>query len=115
MLGEESNAVLFYEKATELSLPDYELEGAILGLGSTYRTLGEYEKSQGVFRKGMEMFPNNKVIPVFYSMTLYNLKEHHHAMELLLTCLADTTTDEKISSYQKAIRYYSNRLDDIWN
>lgn len=115
VLGEESNAVPFYEKAIEIGLPDNELEGAILGLGSTFRTLGEYEKSQVVFREGMEMFPKNKVIPVFYSMTLYNLKEHHHAIELLLTCLADTTTDEKILSYQRSIRYYSHRLDEIWN
>jgi len=43
LLGEELKAVPFYENAIKLGLPSNELEGAFLGLGSTYRTLGEYE------------------------------------------------------------------------
>jgi tetratricopeptide (TPR) repeat protein len=114
LLGEESKAVPFYENAIKLGLSSNELEGALLGLGSTYRTLGEYEKSKRTFQKGIESFPNNRAIQTFYSMTLYNLNEHSEAMELLLKCLVDTTTDDKILSYKKAIDFYSNRLDEIW-
>ncbi|MFJ8064477.1 tetratricopeptide repeat protein [Psychrobacillus sp. NPDC096426] len=114
VLGEESKAVPYYEHAIELGLPDLELEGALLGLGSTYRTLGEYEKSKSVFLKGIQLFPNNKAIQVFYSMTLYNLNEHHQAMEVLLKCLVDTTTNKEILNYERAIRFYSDKLNDIW-
>ncbi|KAF0818122.1 hypothetical protein KIS4809_2924 [Bacillus sp. ZZV12-4809] len=38
--------------------------------------MGEYEKSKGTFQKGMELFPANRAIQAFYSMTLYNLNEH---------------------------------------
>lgn len=114
LLGEESKAVPFYENAIKLGLSSYELEGALLGLGSTYRTLGEYEKSKRTFQKGIESFPNNRAIQTFYSMTLYNLNEHSKAMELLLKCLIDTTNDDKILNYKKAIYFYSNKLDDIW-
>lgn len=76
LVGEESKAVPYYEKAIKLGLPANDLEGAILGLGSTYRTLGEYEKSKGTFQKGMKLFPANRAIQTFYSMTLYNLNEH---------------------------------------
>jgi tetratricopeptide (TPR) repeat protein len=62
VLGEESKAVPFYEEAIRIGLPPNELEGALLGLGSTYRTLGEYEKSKSIFLKGMETFPNNRAI-----------------------------------------------------
>ena len=41
VLGEEAKAVPYYEKAISLGLEDENLEGALLGLGSTYRTLGE--------------------------------------------------------------------------
>ncbi|MBD1383089.1 tetratricopeptide repeat protein [Metabacillus arenae] len=115
VLGEESKAVPFYENAIRLGLSGKELEGALLGLGSTYRTLGDYEKSKNVFLKGMDLFPNNKAILVFYSMTLYNLKEHNSSMELLLKCLIDTTSDKEILSYKKAINFYSDKLDDIWS
>lgn len=114
VLGEESQAVPFYEKAIQLGLSGKELEEALLGLGSSYRALGDYEKSKDVFLKGIDLFPNNRALQVFYSMTLYNLKEHHHAMELLLTCLADTTTDQEILNYKKAIHFYSDKLDDTW-
>ena len=115
VLGEETQAVPFYEKAIHLGLSGKELEEALLGLGSSYRALGNYEKSKDVFLKGIALFPNNRALQIFYSMTLYNLKEHHQAMELLLNCLADTTTDLEILSYQKAIHFYSDKLDDTWS
>lgn len=96
ILGEEEKAVPFYENAIKIGLPSKDMEGAVLGLGSTYRALGEYEKSKETFLKGMELFPDNHVIKVFYSMTLYNLKEHSQAMELLLKCLINTTDRKSV-------------------
>jgi len=115
LLGEERKAVPYYEKAIQLGLPPKELEGAIIGLGSTYRTLGEYEKSKAILQKGIETFPNNWAIKTFYSMTLYNLREHHKAMELLLKCLTETSQDPDIISYKRAIDFYSDKLDEIWD
>ncbi len=77
VLGEELKAVPYYEKAIQQGLSGTDLEGAILGLGSTYRTLGEYEKSEKVFLQGIALFPTNKALQVFYAMTLYNLQEHN--------------------------------------
>lgn len=114
-LGEEAKAVPFYERAIELGLSSEELEGAYLGLGSTYRTLGDYEKSKETFAKAMEMFPANQVLPTFYAMTLYNLQEHSKAMELLLKCLAETSADPDIVSYKRAIEFYSTQLDKVWD
>lgn len=62
------------------------------------------------FLKGIEAFPNNRAIQTFYAMTLYNLNEHHKAMELLLTCLIDTTRDEQIINYKNTIAFYANKL-----
>ncbi|KZE14550.1 tetratricopeptide repeat protein [Priestia aryabhattai] len=114
ILGEEEKAVPFYENAIKIGLPPEDMEGAVLGLGSTYRALGEYEKSKETFLKGMESFPDNYVIKVFYSMTLYNLKEHSKAMELILKCLLNTTNDNEILSYKKALHFYSDKLDQTW-
>lgn len=47
-------------------------------------------------------------------MTLYNLKEHQEAMEILLQCLLKTSVDEDIQSYKKAIEFYSDKLDETW-
>jgi len=114
LLGEEAKAVPYYEKAIQLGLSTEDLEGAIIGLGSTYRALGEYEKSKSVFLKGLETFPANRAIQTFYSMTLFNLNEHGTAMELLLKCLIETTDDPTILAYEKALNFYSDKLDQIW-
>jgi len=114
LLGEEEKAVPFYEKAINLGLDEKELEGALLGLGSTYRTLGKYHESKKIFLKGVELFPTNNAMRTFFAMTLYNLKEHQEAMEIILQCLIKTTNDEGIQSYKRAIEFYSDKLDETW-
>ncbi|WP_212377090.1 tetratricopeptide repeat protein [Alkaliphilus sp. B6464] len=113
-LGLEKNAVLYYEKAISIGLPDKELRDAFLGLGSTYRVLGQYKKSKEVFEKGLAKFTQDRAIKVFYAMTLYNLNEYSRAMEILLYNLAQTSSDDNIKNYKKAIEFYSNKLDEIW-
>lgn len=114
VLGLEKEAIPYYEKAMELGLPEEDLRGALLGFGSTYRTLGEYEKSRQVFLKGIELFPEDHGIKTFYAMTLYNLGKHSHAMKILLNTLAVTSADETITQYAKAITFYAEDLDKIW-
>lgn len=115
VLGEELKAVPFYEKAIKIGLAGEDLENALLGLGSTYRTLGKYEKSKQVFQLGVTLFPNNRAIRVFYSMTLYNLNDHKTAMELLLKCLVETASDANIENYKRAIDFYADNLDEVWH
>ncbi|MFB7303222.1 tetratricopeptide repeat protein [Heyndrickxia sporothermodurans] len=115
VLGEEREAVPYYEKAISLGLEGEDLEGALLKLGSTYRTLGEYEKSRRTFLKGIELFPHNHAIRVFYAMTLFNLKDHNQAMEILLKSIAETSNDPQLVSYKRAIEFYSDKLDQVWD
>ncbi|MER2071880.1 MAG: tetratricopeptide repeat protein, partial [Psychrobacillus sp.] len=63
-LGDESQAVPFYETAISLGLPEKDQEGAFIGLGSTYRTLGEYDKSQKTLEQGLKQFPTNRAMQV---------------------------------------------------
>ncbi len=115
VLGREREAVPFYVRAIELGLADADLEGALLGLGSTYRTLGDYQQSEATLRRGMQAFPQNRAFAVFLAMTLYNTQQHREAMQLLLTALAETTSDETILKYQRAILFYVPQLDQIWD
>ncbi|WP_367946647.1 tetratricopeptide repeat protein [Virgibacillus dokdonensis] len=112
IIGEETKAIPYYKNAIKLGLPAKELQGAFLGLGSTYRTIGEYKKSKNLFAKGMKQFPKNRALQTFYAMTLYNLNEHDKAMELLL--IIDTTNDAEIMRYRRAIKFYSDKLDEKW-
>ncbi|MFB5662605.1 tetratricopeptide repeat protein [Alteribacillus sp. HJP-4] len=113
-IGLEAEAVPHYERAILLGLTEKDLSEAYVGLGSTYRTLGEYDKAYEVLQTGLRQFPDRHAIRVFYSMTLYNLQNHQEAMKELLNCLLDTTTDHQLLNYKRAIRFYSDKLDQQW-
>lgn len=47
-------------------------------------------------------------------MTMYNLKGYSEAMEILLFSIAQTSSDKNIKKYKKAIKFYADKLDQIW-
>jgi tetratricopeptide (TPR) repeat protein len=114
-LGLEAGAVPFYERALAGDgLADEERRGALLGLGSTYRTLGRYAKAVGTLRQGVTEFPEDVALRTFLAMALYNTGEHHEAMRLLLKALTATTGDPEVRAYRQAIELYADDLDRIW-
>lgn len=114
-LGLERESIPFYLQALEQELAGPDRERALMGLGSTYRGLGEYQLAQETLRRGMSEFPHNRAIQVFLAMTLYNLQEHKEAMELVLTNLMETTSDEKLQYFKRGISYYALHLDETWH
>lgn len=114
-LEREREAIPFYVRAIEHGLSSPDLEGAFLGLGSSYRVIGAYRSAEETFRRGMATFPENRALQVFLAMTLYNLHRYQEAMELLLTTLAETTSDETILQYQRGILFYAPQLDQVWD
>ncbi|MFJ7916567.1 MULTISPECIES: tetratricopeptide repeat protein [unclassified Lysinibacillus] len=113
-LGKEQEAVPHYEKAIQLGLKPEFLVDAYLGLGSTYRALGQYEQSKRILEQALSEFPEAEHLKVFYAMTLYNLSEHSKAMETLLNTVIQTTNHKGIKQYSKAIKFYSDKLDQTW-
>lgn len=114
-LGEEAKAVPHYEKALQGGLDASDLENAYLGLGSTYRALGDYQSSKRVFVEALNHFPENHALKSFYAMTLYNIGESHDAVQLLLKTLVATTTNDEIRKYKKTLAFYADHLDDKWS
>ncbi|GAF16354.1 FOG protein containing TPR repeat [Bacillus sp. JCM 19046] len=114
MQGLESQAVPYYTKAIELGLKEEDLKEAYVGLGSTYRTLGNYVESEKTLTEGLKRFPDYKPLHVFYSLTLYNLGNYDKAMERLLTSLLETTADPDIQGFKNALDYYAPRLNQVW-
>ncbi|GGA24207.1 tetratricopeptide repeat protein [Paenibacillus physcomitrellae] len=115
VMGLEKEAVPFYEKALELGLGGEEREGALLGLGSTYRTLGLYNEAERLFAQANLEYPENKEFQVFRAMVKYNLKAYSEGMELLLKLLAETSADPGIQAYKRAILFYADKLDERWD
>ena len=120
-LGLGREAIPFYAQAIEqgLSGPDtatklMQRERAFLGLGSTYRVLGEYQKAEETLHRGLAEFPQSRALQVFLAMALYNTQKHKEAMEMVLTNLLETTSDETLQYYKRGLLYYASHLDETW-
>jgi tetratricopeptide (TPR) repeat protein len=112
--GEEAAAIPHYLQALELGLSGHDAASAWLGLGSSYRALGQYREAEMALREGLHHFPEDQALKTFLAMTLYNCGRHKEAAEKLLTLLAQTSADENIRRYQQAIRFYAQDLDKTW-
>lgn len=110
VLGRPADALPYYEKAVALGLPPNELSGALIGLGSTLRNLGQLERSAEVLRSGQAQFPDNPEFAVFLALTLHQQGRHADAMRLVLDTLCTTTDDPGLTAYQRAIRHAAIQL-----
>lgn len=113
-MGLESEAVRFYEKALDSGLRGDDLRDALLGLGSTYRALGEYEKAVSTLRRGADLFPAHGGLKVFLAMALYNAGKSKEACEMLLQVVSETSADPTVSVYRRALTEYAEDLDRVW-
>lgn len=112
--GNESRAVPHYEAALELGLQDGRRD-AFLGLGSTYRCLGDYIRSIDVFDRALAEFPADRALVAFRALTLYNLGRGREAMGDIFALLLDTTDDADLQAYQRALRLYAENPDKTWS
>lgn len=109
-LGNRAAAVPLYEKAVALGLPPNELSGALLGLGSALRALGQLDRSASVLRSGRAQFPDNREFDAFLALTLHGQGRHAEALKLVLEALCDTTEDPGLTAYQRALRHEASQL-----
>ncbi|WP_077622868.1 tetratricopeptide repeat protein [Sediminibacillus massiliensis] len=110
-MGLEEEAVPYYEKAIEAGLPDETLKDAYVCLGSTYKVLGKDDSSLKVFSKGESLFPEYRPLQVFKSLTLFSMNQHAAALSVVLKALTETTNDQDISKYSRALSYYAEHMD----
>ncbi|GCE28674.1 hypothetical protein KDA_41580 [Dictyobacter alpinus] len=112
-MGREQGAIAFYVQALSQGLAGKDLERCLLGLGSTYRALGQYEQAVETLRRGVKEFPDNRALQTFLAMALYNTKQYKEAMEITLHNLLETTSDEKLQYFKRGLTYYAEHLDEI--
>jgi len=111
-LGLGPEAIPFYTQALAQGLSGPDLERCLLGLGSTYRALGKYRQAEKTLRRAVREFPDDRALQIFLAMALYNTQQYKEAMELVLTNLLDTTSDEKLQYFKRGLSYYALHLDE---
>ena len=110
-IGSRLEAVPYYVRAIELGLPAEELRDAYLGLGSTYRVLGQYEQAIATLEKGLATFPGGREFIVFKAMVEHNAGRSKPAVEALLRVISETSSDVQLQKFRRAIMLYAGDVE----
>ncbi|HMO56736.1 MAG TPA: tetratricopeptide repeat protein [Roseiflexaceae bacterium] len=114
LVGDEQQAIPWYERALSLGLADPERRGALLGLGSSYRCVGRYNEAITTFEQAATEYADGSEFAAFGALALYNVGRCREAVGILLRLLVETTSDRQVQRYSRALRYYADHPDDRW-
>jgi predicted Zn-dependent protease len=112
-LGLEAEAVAYYERALALGLPEPELEGLVLGLGSTYRNVGRLDESVALLRRGVRDYPANAAMRCFLALALLSAGDAREALATALDVVLETCPSPSIERYRRSLSWYRDDLRGV--
>jgi predicted Zn-dependent protease len=110
LLGLESAAVPYYERALALGIGDPDREGVVLGLGSTYRNVGRQGDAVALLEQGVSDYPENAAMRCFLALAHLNAGAPDTSVATLLSVVLDTCPSPSIDRYRRALAWYRDDL-----
>ena len=115
VMGEEKEAIPYYQQAIKAGLDGNDLQECLVCLGSSHRNVGNFEEAIAMLEKGVNQFPADNSGKVFLALAYYSDGREDEAVRLLLKLLLETTNDPNILKYADPLDYYKDNLDEVWN
>ncbi|MBE2222755.1 MAG: tetratricopeptide repeat protein [Anaerolineae bacterium] len=115
VLGEERDAIPYYEQAVDAGLEGDDLQECLICLGSCNRVIGEFEESVEALETAVSQFPDNKSGHVFLALAYYSNDQKEDAMRTLMELLLETTQNEDILAYADVLEFYKDHLEEVWD
>ena len=115
VMGEEKQAIPYYQKAIKAGLEGDDLQECLVCLGSSHRNVGNFEEAVETLEKATAQFPDDNSGKVFLALAYYSDGREDDAVRLLLELLLETTSDEDILAYADPLDYYKDNLDEVWD
>lgn len=113
-IGRERDAIPYYQRVLEADPSDAVLVDAGIGLGSSLRSLGEFEQAITVLERVVERRPDNRAAETFLAMARFNAGQQQEAFETVLRILADSSSDQDIRAYNGALKFYAEDIAATW-
>jgi len=106
--GREAEAILCYEEALSLGLPDVRRRQALLGLGSSYRNVLRHVDAIALLRDAVAEYPDDAALQVFLALALWSGSREREAMQALARV---TLESADLRGHGRAAQHYFNHLD----
>jgi tetratricopeptide (TPR) repeat protein len=115
IMGEEKEAIPYYQKAIKAGLDGEDLQECLVCLGSSHRNVGNFTEAVETLEKVVDQFPDDNSGKVFLALAYYSDGREDEAVRLLLELLLETTNDQNILDYADPLDYYKDNLDEVWD
>jgi Flp pilus assembly protein TadD len=109
--GTEEEAVLHYDAAWKLGIPDSDRGEFMLGYGSTLKNVGRLKESEAILKMAILEAPENKALPAFLALTQHAQGHHGEALATLLDILLSfSPQNHHLADYARALGEYRDQL-----
>jgi selenoprotein W-related protein len=101
--GREAEAVVHYDRAFALGVPEPARRGFLVGYGSTLRNVGRLRESERILRGALEAYPGDRALAAFLALTLGSAGRTSAALVAALDAMA-------VAEYARALASYREEL-----
>lgn len=115
VMGLETEAIPYYERAIDEGLLGPELLECLICLGISQRAIGDFEEAIDALEQAVNDFPDDNSSKSFLALAYYSNQQYSESVRLLLDLLLTTTNDEQILSYADTLDFYKDNLDEVWD
>jgi predicted Zn-dependent protease len=110
-LGFEKDAIVYYDRAVELGVPEVMKQDFTIWYGSTLRNVGRLEESVAILAEGTTTFPEDAAMRAFLSLALHSAGHETLALATMLEAgLVASHKPEGFRGYQRALANYQTEL-----
>lgn len=88
--GEEDDAIVHYDTAWRLGVPEAERRGFLVGYGSTLRNVGRVEEAVALLGEAVDAHPDYPPLKAFLALALHSAGHTRAALALALDAALDT-------------------------
>jgi predicted Zn-dependent protease len=101
--GCEKKAIPLYRLALARGLANEDLHTALIGLGSSLRTVGKTSAAITTLRKARRLFPGDLVVIMFLALAHYNAGQRDLGIRQLGDALLKESTQPRLKSYRRVL------------
>jgi tetratricopeptide (TPR) repeat protein len=109
--GREKQAIPLYRRTLSAGLAGDDLHTALVGLGSSLRTIGKTQAAITTLRKARRLFPRDIVVMMFLALAHYDADQRDLAIRQLANALLNESKQPRLKRYRRVLasKYHALR------
>jgi tetratricopeptide (TPR) repeat protein len=108
--GREREAIVHYDRAWALGVPEAERPGFLVGYGSTLRNVGRADDAVALLSEAVQHYPDQAALRAFLSLALFSAGHPRAALAAMLGVALDVARPGALGGYEPALNEYHQDL-----